>query len=167
MATPTALPATFVASTVLPAADLNLLRGAFRVLQVVQGVTSTGVTNSTTTVADTGLTATITPQYNTSKILVLVSQAGCEKTPTNSQSAINLYLYRGASLIQQFGYAGLYTNTTLESIGNISTVYLDSPATTSSTTYKTQFANLVAASLVAVQVNSVPQSTITLMEISA
>ena len=36
MATPTALPSTFVANTVLPAADLNLLRGAFRVLQVVQ-----------------------------------------------------------------------------------------------------------------------------------
>jgi hypothetical protein len=35
MATPTALPTAFVAADVLTAANMNLLRGAFRVLQVV------------------------------------------------------------------------------------------------------------------------------------
>jgi|Laugrespbdmm15dd_1035085.scaffolds.fasta_scaffold05899_2 hypothetical protein len=167
MATPTNLPTAFVAGDILTAANMNLIRGGFRILQVVQGVTSTAVTNSTTTVADTGLTATITPQFNTSKILVMVNQAGCEKTPANSQNAINLYLVRGATTIQQFVYVGLYTNTALENVGNFSTVFLDSPATTAATTYKTQFANFNASALVAVQLSSIPQSTITLLEISA
>jgi hypothetical protein len=35
MATPTTLPASFVAGSILTAAELNDLRGAFRVLQVV------------------------------------------------------------------------------------------------------------------------------------
>ena len=167
MATPTALPSTFTANTVLPAASLNLLRGAFRVLQVVQGLTTTGVSNSTITAADTTLTATITPQYNTSQVLVLVSQTGCEKTATNSQNGINLYLLRGATQLQQFAYAGLYTNSTVQGIGYFGTVFLDSPATTAATTYKTTFANFTAAALVSVQVANITQSTITLVEISA
>jgi hypothetical protein len=43
------------------------------VLQVVNATYSTDTTNGTTTYADTGLTATITPTSATSKILVLVS----------------------------------------------------------------------------------------------
>jgi hypothetical protein len=45
-------------------------------------------------------------------------------------------------------------------------VWLDSPATTSATTYKVQLANGVAASLVAVQTAN-SESSIILMEISA
>ena len=41
MATPTNLPASFVAGAILTAAQQNDLRGAFRVLQVVQGTTTT------------------------------------------------------------------------------------------------------------------------------
>ena len=40
MPTPTALPSTFTANTVLPAASLNLLRGGFRVLQVIAAATT-------------------------------------------------------------------------------------------------------------------------------
>ena len=167
MATPTTLPAAFTAGQVLTAAQMNNLRGAFRVLQVVQGVTSTAVTNNTNVQADTGLTATITPQSASSKILVLVSQVGCEKSPGNTQNGVNLYLYRGATQIQQFAAAGGYTNSLLQMISSFATVYLDSPATTSATTYKTTFANFVNAAAVLVQVTSAPQSTITLVEISA
>jgi hypothetical protein len=45
--------------------------------------------------------------------------------------------------------------------------YLDSPATTSATTYKTQFLNPANAASVAVQVNGTEMSTIILMEIGA
>jgi hypothetical protein len=41
MATPTTLPASFVAGNILTAAQLNNLRGAFRVLQVVQATDAT------------------------------------------------------------------------------------------------------------------------------
>jgi hypothetical protein len=167
MATPTNLPATAVSGEILTAAYVNNLRGAFRVLQVVQGTTSTAVSNSTTTQADTGLTATITPQSATSKILVLVSQVNCEKSGQNADNALNLFLYRGASQIQQFASAGGYTGTVLQGIANYSTVYLDSPATTSATTYKTRFSNFTNAAQVIVQTGSLAQSTITLLEISA
>ena len=167
MATPTTLPAAFVSGNVLTAAQLNDLRGAFRVLQVVQGVTSTAVTNNTNVQADTGLTATITPQSASSKILVLVSQVGCEKSPSNAGNGVNLYLYRDATQIQQFANAGNYTNSLLQMISSFPTIYLDSPATTSATTYKTTFANFTNAAAVLVQVTSAPQSTITLVEISA
>ncbi len=85
MATPTTLPAAFVSGAVLTADQMNNLRGAFRVLQVVSATTATAVTNNTNVQADTGLTATITPQSTSSKILVMVSQAGCEKTAGNAK----------------------------------------------------------------------------------
>jgi hypothetical protein len=167
MATPTNLPATAVSGEILTAAYVNNLRGAFRVLQVVSATTSTAVTNNTNVQADTGLTATITPQSATSKILVLVNQAGCEKTAAANDNGLNIFLYRGASQILQFVYAGGYTGTALQVISGFSTVYLDSPATTSATTYKTRFANFTNTAAVIVQVGSIPASTITLMEISA
>ena len=167
MATPTNLPAAAVAGDVLTAAYVNSLRGAFRVLQVVQGTTSTNVDNSTTTVADTLLTATITPQSNTNKILVLLNQTGCVKSSGNDQNGINLFLVRGATTIQQFAFVGLYSSSLLQMRGNFGTIYLDSPATTAATTYKTQFSNFTNAAAVSVQAGSVAQSTITLVEISA
>jgi len=165
MATPTALPATFVASTVLPAADLNLLRGAFRVLQVVQGTYATIVSNSTTTMADTGLSASITPQYSSSKVLVLVSQT-FNKTTGNANNAVAAQLVRTTTVINSFAVATGYTGTALDGIFGISCTHLDSPATTSATTYKTRVANFSASAAVGANPNSTT-ATITLIEISA
>ena len=168
MATPTTLPASFTAGAVLTAAQMNDLRGAFRVLQVVSANYSTAATNSTTTYADTGLTATITPSSASSKILVLVSQAGVVKGSGNAASACDLILLRGATQITQFTYGAGFTNTTTTNfVGNSSCMFLDSPATTSATTYKTQFKNQVAAAQVIVQINSASESNIVLLEISA
>ena len=174
MATPTNLPASFSVGAVLTADQMNDLRGAFRVLQVVQGVTSTVATSSSATFADTGLTATITPQSNTSKILVFVSQAGCSKSAASVFNALAFRLMRGATSIQSFsvfaGYNGAVAAEYLN-VGSQSTIFLDSPATTSATTYKTQFANANGnIASVTVQDNLagvVNQSTITLLEISA
>ena len=136
-----------------------------KVLQVVQGTTSTLVTNSTTTYADTGLTATITPTSTTSKILVLVSQNGCNKKVDASTNGLNLQLLRGATSISVFAKFSGYTNSALANhIGTNSTAYLDSPATTAATEYKTQLSNTSAGVYVSVQNNN-PVSTITLMEI--
>ena len=167
MATPTTLPATFVAGDVLTAAQMNNLRGAFRVLQVVSANYGTQTNNSTTTYADTGLTATITPSATTSKILVLVHQAGVAKGGANAASGCDLLLLRGATGLSTFAYAAGYTNSTADNyIGSQTSMYLDSPATTSATTYKTQFKNQQAAAGVTVQVGSA-QSNIVLLEISA
>jgi hypothetical protein len=167
MATPTTLPATFVAGNVLTAAQMNDLRGAFRVLQVVSANINTLALNSTTTYADTGLTATITPSATSSKILVLVNQAGIIKEGANASACCDLRLLRGASEISQFSNAVGFTGTTGNNyVGNSGSFYLDSPATTSATTYKTQFKNQVAALGVAVQVGG-SVSNIVLLEISA
>ena len=140
---------------------------AGQVLQVVNATYSTQVTSSTTTYADTGLTASITPKFSTSKILVLVTHAGCRKNDGNSGNALDLSLVRGSTTLAYFSNQGGWNNTNdIQEFGTCAINYLDSPATTSSTTYKTQFANDVAASQVRIQINNVT-STITLMEIAA
>lgn len=142
--------------------------GGGKVLQVVQATYSTEVTNATSTYADTGLTATITPSSATSKVLVMVSQQGCSKTSGNADNSIELKLLRGATDILQFATFGILTGTALRVNGlNYSANYLDTPATTSATTYKTQFRNQNGTSAVQVQAISTAVSTILLLEIGA
>jgi hypothetical protein len=167
MATPTTLPAAFTAGQVLTAAQQNALRGAFRILQVVSGSTSTQATSATTAFADTGLTATITPSATSSKILVLVTQNGVLKNTGNASNACNLKLLRGATDLQALSEVGKTNTDLLNIVGSSSFLCLDSPATTSATTYKTQFAsNFAIASGAFVQYNS-NTSTIILCEVSA
>lgn len=140
------------------------------VLQVVQGSTTTGVSMSSTTQTDTGLSASITPTSTTSKILVLVHQNGLVKSSGNAANDIGIYLYRDSSQISKVvAYAG-YTGANGNIYGEtVSTAYLDSPATTASVIYKTKFNNPdggASGGTVDVQ-NGASQSTITLMEIAA
>jgi hypothetical protein len=142
--------------------------GGGKVLQVVSAFTATGVSNSTNTYADTTLTATITPTLATSKILVIASQNGLAKAAANSSNRIALRLVRGATTLITLGDYFLYNGTAVEIIGeSISFSYLDSPATTSATTYKTQFMNPQNVSSATVQFISGHNSTITLLEIGA
>ena len=139
------------------------------VIQVVNASASTTVASSTATLVDTTLTATITPKFSTSKILVFVNQNGLLKTNSNPSADMKLVLVRdGYGPITGISLYSFYTNTALEIRGQtLSTSYLDSPATTSAVTYKTQFSNPDAAGEVRVQneAGSAP-STITLMEIT-
>ena len=139
---------------------------AQNIIQVVNATNTTSASNSTSTYATTGLTATITPTYNTSKILVLVSQNGCSKDNSNSGNGVNLRLVRGATTISQFATILGWTNAATYTLSAASVCYLDSPATTSATTYKTEFANNSNNAAVTVQANSV-MSTITLIEVKA
>ena len=168
MATPTTLPATFVAGDVLTAAQMNDLRGAFRVLQVVSSTWTTAAINSTTTYADTGLTATITPSATSSKILVFFAQNGCGKEAGNLGSELQIQLLRTATQIA-FCSGGSNNTSSVNYFGSISAAILDSPATISAVTYKTQFRNYVNAASVRVQTGATPNdtSTMILMEISA
>ena len=132
------------------------------VLQVVNATYGVDVSSSTTTFVDTGLTATITPRSTSSKILVIVNQSGCSKA---NNAYMHLQLLRGASSLIIFETTATFTNGVVSNnIGACSTTYLDSPATTSATTYKTQVASRANIALVSVQYNA-SFSTITLMEI--
>jgi len=138
--------------------------GGGKVLQVVEATTETAATNSTSTYADTNLTATITPSLATSKVLVFVSQNGLKKGDENSANQLQIKLMRTSTTIAS-SYV-LYTNSALQQNGSISFSKLDAPATTSATTYKTQFNN--AANVASVRVNSdSATSSIILMEIGA
>jgi len=140
--------------------------GAGKILQVVNATYSTSTTNSTDTLADTGLTATITPSSSSNKILVLVSQNGVYKSAGNATNGVQIRLFRGTTELA-LNYAIGYAGTALQLYpGSCSFCYLDSPATTSATTYKTRFANIIAASLVAVQADG-SNSHITLLEVAA
>ena len=142
--------------------------GGGKVLQVVNATYSTTATNSTTTFADTGLTASITPSSATSKVLVIVNQVGISKSNGNLNSSCLINLMRGATqLFANISGDATFTNTAdYNHVGGTGISYLDSPNTTSSTTYKTQFKNSVAASNVEVN-NSGAASSITLLEIGA
>ena len=138
-----------------------------KVLQVVMGTTSTLVTNATTTYADTTLSATITPSATSSKILVLVMQNGVFKNSTNADNGTFLQLLRGSTSIIVFETELGWTQTALKLSLASGTNYLDSPATTSATTYKTQFKSIIAATSASIVQANGENSTMILMEIGA
>jgi len=144
--------------------------GGGKVLQVIQGTTTTMTTITTTSFADTGITATITPSATTSKILVLVS-ASLQGRQTANNFAIGAKLLRGATTIQDWGnynfLAATMTGTTFcMSQASVSMTYLDSPATTSATIYKVQGACDSTSNTAYWQINGGP-SQIILIEIGA
>jgi hypothetical protein len=137
------------------------------VLQVVQGTTSTAATvTSNTTFLDTNLTATITPSSTSSKVLIMTSQDLFKEAQTNS--AINYRLLRGGTTIVDYPNAGILFQDTAIRLEVLQTiVYLDSPSTTSATTYKTQFKNYLSGGTSVAQPDSNRSSFIILMEIGA
>jgi hypothetical protein len=133
---------------------------------------------STTTLTDTGLTASITPTSASSKILVLVNLSVGLNRESNSAIDAKARLLRGGTQIVNMGGtnglglrigAGVDAISRITIAGMISLSYLDSPATTSSTTYKMQAAPSTTADSSAVRINwgGDVTSTITLMEIAA
>ena len=119
--------------------------GGGKLLQVVSTAYSTQTVIASNTFTDSGLSLSITPSASTSKILVLIGQPMFGSRDNNSQGAI-AQLLRGATQIwaadgaDDLGAINITATgaTSVELTGFISVAYLDSPATTSATTYKTQ-----------------------------
>ena len=141
------------------------------VLQVVQGTYSTFTSSSSSTYADTGLSVSITPSSSSNKILAFSSMVGVGKNTGNTK--VKLRLVRGSTTIDVFATeaAGTpWSGTTQLDIGTLSAIALDSPSTTSSITYKIQFASEANVTQVFINnTNETPEygSTLTLMEIKA
>ena len=140
--------------------------GGGKVLQVVSASINTETSSSSTSYADTNLTAAITPSASSSKVLVLVNQNSIGKN--SSDNAGKIQLVRGSTAINMFeNDFGRNGSTALNIVGGTGYGYLDSPNTTSETTYKTQFAcSVTAASKIFVQHNST-HSSMVLLEIGA
>ena len=134
------------------------------VLQVVQGTYSTQNSTTSGTAVDTGITISITPKFSNSKILVLATLTGI--FVVNNGNFVKAQLVRNSTTIGEFAGAQGYTASGGSTSGFAAVNYLDSPATTSSTTYKIQFARNTGSGSVRVQSNS-DVSSITLLEIAA
>ena len=149
--------------------------GGGKVLQVVSATSSTSTTTTSTTWADTTLTATITPSAATSKILILTNQVFTQSRSANN-SEVGFRLLRGSTQIHGSTAASAPTGSLFQATGStfvqvnsyFDFSFVDSPNTTSATTYKTQQAVETTAnsSQVISQYNS-QVSSIILMEIGA
>jgi len=162
LGTPSALVLTN--ATALPKAALP----TGSVLQVVNAAYAVETSANTTSDVDTGLTATITPLYSTSKILVLISQKiFANPNAANNSSGATVKMLRGATTLITAQRVCLSDGTGAQDL-YWSTSYLDSPASTSAVTYKTTMAlfSSSGAATVYAQLTSCP-SGITLMEIAA
>lgn len=142
--------------------------GGGKVLQVVTATTTTSTTVATGNFTDTTLTASITPTSATSTILVLISQRYYASRDTRNHD-MELRLFRGATqLLEQYYQMDTNGSTTSARGSFTSTMYVDSPATTSSTTYKTQGRmSTTANSAQVIYQHSSQPSIITLLEIGA
>jgi hypothetical protein len=158
MATRTNLPASQTTGNVLTAAYMNDLRGAFRILQVVTGTTTTQTSTGSATYSDAGLSASITPQAATNKVLVM-AQINYYNVSTNKT---NFNLVRGSTQINETNPLGGDANNI--DAGFMLTL-LDSPNTTSATTYKVQFKTNAAATYLRASATAI--CTIYLIEVSA
>jgi hypothetical protein len=152
------------------------------VLQVITASTTSLGTSTSTSYADTGLTATITPSSASSNIMVFVSQSfaaiGGEAVGYGYQVNAGVQLLRQSTTLvtSDSDSGGKYSlgfgtgaapasgNIVLFTIWNMN--YLDSPATTSPQTYKTQFAKGTSGMSTIYANSSGVRSTITLMEIA-
>jgi hypothetical protein len=144
-----------------------------KVLQVVQATYSTATAITSTTATDSGLSGSITPSSASSKVLILVSQPIRTDRQT-SLAGFNLRLMRGATAIYgtnfdaDGGYSQAAGSTRIQLGWNYTITYLDSPATTSSVTYKTQLGLQDTANSAVVTAQITNQvSSIVLLEIGA
>jgi hypothetical protein len=110
------------------------------VIQVV-GATFTSSYSSTSTSAakssNSAQSATITPQFNTSKILVMMIGGTITNDSAGSGANTYFYIFRGNSVVGTTNAANNLQNNNNTASFNApnSALYYDSPATTSATTY--------------------------------
>lgn len=150
--------------------------GGGKILQVVSSTITTATTITSTSLTDTNITATITPSAATSRILVLITAAFQARRDSNS-TGNNAALLRGSTNVYDIPNEGWF-NGFISSVstsaafwfGGIKTLtFLDSPSTTSATTYKLQASvpNVTPTMSVRFQPASMGASQIILMEVGA
>jgi hypothetical protein len=142
-----------------------------KILQVVQATYSTSTLVASTTYTSSGLTATITPSSASSRIMAIVSQNLYATRDPADRFQGGAQLVRNSTSVWQSAYFihnRVGSSQTLEGAYNLSIVYVDSPATTSATTYTTYVNTSTTANggEVRAQYGS-STSTIVLLEIGA
>tara|TARA_B100001989_G_scaffold85038_1_gene59049 strand:+ start:731 stop:1231 length:501 start_codon:yes stop_codon:yes gene_type:complete len=147
--------------------------GGGGVIQMVFGSTTSEVTVTSGANTDTGITATITPKFSTSKIMVITS-VQWELYREATEVSGSFELLRGSTVISDHddcvhAEAGTTGQSRIIFEGGYTIQVLDSPNTTSATTYKlqTKLGHTTANSAhIRVNRRNAP-GCITLMEVSA
>jgi len=145
------------------------------VIQVVQSIANSEVQQNSTSFASTGLSGSITPKSQTSKILVMADQQSEISRGVRSQG-VGYKIERNGVTVQSFtnSLEGFFRfDINVGSISNIqiggvsSLKIIDTPSTTSSITYEVfcELASTADGGTVRHQRSNAP-STITLMEIA-
>jgi hypothetical protein len=140
--------------------------GGGKVLQVVAAYTTTATVTTSSTFNTTTLTASITPSSATSKVLVMHNLQEVYKNSGDADNAVKIRLVRGATALSTSSNQTGWTQVSNKLTVSQSASYLDSPATTSSTTYTVQFASYINGQQSYVQLSN-GESSIILMEIGA
>jgi hypothetical protein len=141
------------------------------VIQVVSATYSTSTSITSTSYTDTGLSVTITPTSASSKILVLGFLSGRMYAGTNGDTKFYFSILRASTTVYEKMTDNLQAGTGAGGFAIwplVDLMYLDSPSTTSSTTYKIQAKLDSSASSRTIQISALSSnSTITLMEVAA
>ena len=133
------------------------------VLQVVHGMHETTVTTtSNSAFASTGVTATITPSSTSSKIWIMTKTSGRGTSSTDTLTAIFRGTVSGTNLT---GNASTKYNHSNSEPSDMVNTHLDSPNTTSATTYTLGIKPSVNGQTVYAN-DASTEGTITLMEIA-
>jgi len=151
-------------SNTITVAAGHTLSAPGHVIQVVQSTLTSTPTSTSTSFADTGLSVTITPKSASSKILV---KADYGTGSGASSGGMVIQFLRGSTVLF---YRGVSYSSSAGTYGADAFSHLDSPATTSSITYKVQYKTQAAASTVYFNPEyagySNPTAHITAMEIA-
>jgi len=133
------------------------------VLQTVSNTHSSAVQTGSSS-ADTGLTCSITPSSTSSKVLIIVNQPLSISADTNTARDINFKLAKSDGTVLTNGMAEISNQTGGKVPAYNAIVFLDSPNTSSSVTYKTTFGVNAGSSDVYANQHGA-KSTMTLQEI--
>jgi hypothetical protein len=134
---------------------------AFKVIQIVSAVSTSATSTTSSSLVDTGLSLSITPTSTSNKILVLITQPLYAENG-GFATQVRQALLRDSTVIFDDGSAAQANASNV----NRSITFLDSPATVSSVTYKTQMSIPSAAGTIAAQSSSL-KSSIVLIEVAA
>ena len=147
------------------------------IIQTVNDSDTANTVVSSTTYADTGLTASITPSSTSNKILIIISQDFQLETTTSTDAIMGGFkllrdsttLYTGSDDGNSFGVRifqqGVNNSRGMNNVWNYT--FFDTPSSTSALVYKTQCRTYNTNSRFRLnnQINGISKSFITLQEI--
>jgi len=130
--------------------------GGGKLLQVVQASYAGQISSATGVYADTGLTATTGALATTGSRVKIDLSMYVSPRSNVAGNGVMLQLLRGSTVLTEIVHDAGYNGQAQENRMNVGFSYVDSPGTTSATTYKVQYANAQTATGVYFSVANTP-----------